>query len=385
MVTARAPQSAAVVHKAARAALGATGAVFPPQARGPALRDALAACGYGLALLEGEHVVAWLDHGGEGGFEGALLTDRMFLARSGGEVSRAPLAEIEGAAAQEGWLQSSVKLSLVGGEEVEVALTRDVAAVARLLGALAEARYAPQARRAPLVTVTGADPGGLGQLAASLQEPTREVQALLRALAERGLGPREAQEAGVRVALLHRALHYGRPTHEGRWLSPLERPRLAAALVACRPGKHRLEQGRARTVFEVNPRESSLIPDREQLQEALLASVADRFTRRALGVELSDLIEEEVETLRITIEDGVACEALVEGSSGQGEEAAPSAWARLRGAAASLLGQAPPRGHVATFSVEGWLGGRFVELSARRPAVVHALSGDLLQHELQPF
>lgn len=382
----RRPQSAAVVHKAARAQLGGTGALFPPHTRGAGVRQALLHCGYGLALLEGEHVVAFWDQGGDpADFSGLILTDHMLLARSGQEIARAPLAQIDAAQAHEGWLQTSLRLTM-GQEEAEIPVLGHARELAAMLEQIAQQRYAPQERHVPLLSPGPEDPTGLHQLMASLQDPLPEVVALLESCAARRQSGQLSQEAtldcAVRAALLHRATSYGYPSHKGLWLSALRRPALAGALQSLLQGRGelRLDQGRLRTVLDLNPREKkSLIPDREQIQEALLTSMADRFTRQALGVELSDILEEEVTSLRLVLEDGPQTQDLT-GAEPRGEVG--SAWSKLRGVASSLLGGDQASGALTSFCVQGWLGGRYVDLAPRRPEIVAQLLTQLADLEI---
>lgn len=392
----RKPTSPAVLHKLAKQHLAPAGALLGADARSPRVAECLGRCGHGLHILQGEHVVAFLDLGDEGPhFQGAILTDRTLLTACSDEVGRVPLAQVTKATAKEGWLACSLLLETTSGD-LELSLATHLKPLAALLNELAALRYAPQDRPSPWVVARPDDPSGLRHLADSLTDPDPRLLALLQRIHDDPKAdPHHRADRVARAALLHRVLAYGRPMHDGRWLCALRRPALAAALASTSSQPTKTDTGRLSTTLEINPRPHSggLLPDRADLEERLLASVLDRVSKKAVGVELSDVLDEDAVHLRLVLDDGPSTDDLLQTEAEAHAAPTPpttesSVWAHLKKLphlAQNLLGasHADPLGTLTLLRVEGFLGGRFVDLAQRRPLQVHHLLAPLLDLELQ--
>ncbi len=396
--------TAATLHKLARGHLGGcAGVSFPPKTRGARMRAALESVGYGLEHLVGEHVVACVEVGeGEGGFGGVIVTDRALIFAEGDARRVVGWGEVTGASVEEGWLQTTFALETRSGA-LEVPLGGEAKAVASLVRAAVEAGYAPQARRAPLLTCSPADPSGLEHLVGSIQQPAPEVVALLegaRRRLEAGAPAEEVRWLLARVALHHRSLAFGRGAWEGRWLSPLEGAALEAAWAGLLPaGAQRVTLQGGAVALEARWGDAGEDEDapagrgglqarldgakaalQERLTEAVVESVVDRLSRKVLGEDLATFLGEEATGLRVILRRGPALPDVIEGEETLSAPApeATSAWARLKSGFAELtqaLHASPLPPALGAYEVEARVGRRWRPLAEgdrSRLAQLHA-------------
>ncbi len=384
-----APSSPAILHKLARARLGAAGAVFPPQTSGPEIRRALALCAFGLRHYEGEHVVAALRLSGSGAaFEGIVLTDRALAWRCGDDRGAVDLAAIEGAERREGLFDASVSIKMRGGQVVELPIEEQAEAVEGLLVDLVGAGYAPAGRAVPALVCGDDDPTGIKHLVGALKAPDDRVVALIQLLFE-GIGgalPEAAiQDLAVRVQCLYRNLSYGRGAHEGRWLSPLRQDDLAALLPRLFDRETRTERKGQGFEIEVGGEQGAPRKKAESIERRVIASIIDQVVERTVGDEVYTLFGDGTESLRVTVEDGPGTDALVQRAEGK----PASVWSRLKGGlpdlADSLLGRnrRAEDGALSTVLIEGRIAHKTLDLADLKPTMLAELMERLVALEVR--
>ncbi len=362
------------VSALARQHLAAARARFPPYNYSPMFRRALGQCGYGLHHLQGEEVVAIVNHSQtREEFMGVIVTTFAVLARFGEERVRVDFDDLKRAELYEGWIQTVIKLHTVD-DEIELPILRDVQPLASFL--IDAARYKPVKRNAPVVLApTDADLGCVEAFIASLTDDDSPEFAAWAGAARKRLEAGEdaaaVRDTVARLHLLRLHMSRGRGMHDGKFLSPLRPADLARITSELLP----------------QPKEdpAPLLPDptkvKDQMQAALLEKAVGAAVQKTLGVkvDLDDIIgDDTVEGRRFDPADGPPT-TLVVGAPGEAE----STWGMLKSLARKVIGDADGPGTYGAFALEGRTGRRWKELAALEPNRAFELLEELQLHEIE--
>ncbi len=429
----------AALHKLARRHLASAQTRFPPHTSGKRAREALRQCAYGLHCMEGEHVVALLDHASGGQeFTGIVVTDRIFLARFGKELFHIPLQTMQGAELSEGFLQTSLRITAVDGSW-DLPVLQGGRALQTFLRELVTLGYRPQGRKAPMANVSEDDPSGLKQMVTSLKSPDERVVSLLQLTFEeleaQRISTADALDMAVRLQCLHRTLNYGRCMIDGSWLSPLPKAdalllaQKAAASVWNQEIQSKNDGETTLLVLGSEEEKSSLLRDVstlakgsvsgssaeetaatrasiqdkwaekieerivERLEEKLVTSVLDRLSQKTLGVGVSELLgEDELEVSHVRLGNGPRTVELTD-KSNETKRTAPvkeegSYWDRLRRAAEAakqLWQEDDPASSraLSLWQVEGKSGRDFVAMGRQEPDRIARFGQELCAGEIR--
>ena len=354
--------------------LASAGAKFPPYNYSPMFRRALGQCGYGLHHLQGEEVVAIVNHSQtREEFMGLIVTSFAVLARFGPERVRVEFDALRRAELHEGWVQTVIRLH-TDDDEIELPILRDVAPVARFMEAAAG--YRPVKRNAPVaLSPTPADPGCVEAFIASLGDQDSPEFAGWAGAARRRLDAGEdaaaVRDTIARLHLLRLQLSRGRGMHDGRFLSPLRRAELAPLVERLLP--------------QPKDEPGDLLPDpskvKEQMQSALLEKAVGAAVHKTLGVkvDLDDILgDDTVEGRRFDVADGPST-ALAVGAAGEAE----STWGMLKSLARRVIGEGEGPGSYAVFDLQGRTGRKWKELAALEPNRTFDLLGALEALEVE--
>jgi hypothetical protein len=362
------------VSALARQHLAAARAKFPPYNYSPMFRRALGQCGYGLHHLQGEEVVAIVNHSQtREEFMGVVVTTFTVLARFGDERVRVDFDDLRRAELYEGWIQTVIKM-YTDDDEIELPILRDVQPVADFLTAVAG--YRPVKRNTDVVLApTPDDPGCVEAFIASLGDDDSPEFATWAGAARRRLEADEdagaIRDTIARLHLLRLQMSRGRGMHDGHFLSPLRRPDLARITSELLP----------------QPKEepAELLPDptkvKEQMQAALLEKAVGAAVQKTLGlkVDLDDIIgDDTVEGRRFELVDGPPT-TLAVGAPGEAE----STWGMLKSLARRVIGEGDGPGSYGAFDLQGRTGRRWKELANLEPNPAFELLEELQLHEIE--
>lgn len=360
----------------ARAHLSLARAKFPPYNYSPMFRRALGQCGYGLHHLQGEGVVAIVNHSqSREEFMGVIVTDFAVLARFGKERVRVDFAELRRAELHEGWIQTVIKLH-TDDDEMELPILRDVEPVAAFLEAAAP--HVPVRRNvAVALTPTEEDPACVEAFIASLEDGDDPQLATWAGQARQRLeGGAEApavRDTIARLHLLRLQMSRGRGMHDGQFLSPLTPAQLREEAEVLLP------QPKKKVEDPVD-----FLPDptkmKEQMQAALLEKAVGTAVEKTLGmkVDLEDLLgDDTVAGRRFHAGDGPAT-SLVVGVSEQTE----STWGMLKSLARKVIGDSDGPGRFGAFDLQAQTGRKWRDLAQLEPNRAFALLEALQEREL---